>query len=82
MTLWLILLLIWLGGIPAAILVTAAIGSRWYQHRLERASRAYRKTTAAILAFDAQCGRRAHHEQLHGWTSGRRYRRAAGRRPV
>ena len=81
MTLWLILLLIWLGGIPAAILVTAAIGSRWYQHRLDRASRAYQKT-AALLVFDARCGRRLHHEQLHAWTSARRYRRAAGRRPV
>ena len=81
MTLWLILLLIWLGGIPAAILVTAAIGSRWYQHRLERASRAYRKT-AALLAFDARCGRRMHPEQVHRWASGRRYRRATGRRPV
>jgi hypothetical protein len=81
MTLWLILLLIWLGGIPAAILVTAAIGSRWYQHRLERASRAYRHT-AAIFAFDARCGRRGHPERLHARTSARRYRRVVGRRPV
>jgi hypothetical protein len=81
MTLWLILLLIWLGGIPAAILVTAAIGSRWYQHRLERASRAYRKT-AALLAFDPSCERRMHHEQAHALTSPRRYRRVVGRRPV
>jgi hypothetical protein len=81
MTLWLILLLIWLGGIPAAILVTAAIGSRWYQHRLERASRAYRKT-AALLSFDARCGRRVHTEQMHALTSPRRYRRVVGRRPV
>jgi hypothetical protein len=81
MTLWLILLLIWLGGIPAAILVTAAIGSRWYQHRLARASRAYRHT-ASLLAFDARCGRRAHHEQLNAWTSRRPHRRAPGRRPV
>jgi hypothetical protein len=81
MTLWLILLLIWLGGIPAAILVTAAIGSRWYQHRLERASRTYRNT-AALLAFDARCGRRAHPERMHALTSARRYRRGSGRRPV
>jgi hypothetical protein len=81
MTLWLILLLIWLGGIPAAILVTAAVGSRWYQHRLDRASRAYRKT-AALLLLDPRCGRRVHHDQLHALPSARRYRRAAGRRPV
>jgi hypothetical protein len=81
MTLWLILLLIWLGGIPAAILVTAAVGSRWYQHRLERASRAYRKT-AALLAFDPRCEHRSHAEQLPAWTPRRRYRRATGRRTV
>jgi hypothetical protein len=81
MTLWLVLLLIWLGGIPAAILVTAAVGSRWYQHRLERASRAYNKT-AAILAFDTRCGRRGHPDRPHTWRSGRGYRRPAGRRPV
>jgi hypothetical protein len=81
MTLWLILLLIWLGGIPAAILVTAAIGSRWYQHRLERVPRAYRKT-AALLSFDVRCGRRVHPGQTHALTSPRRYRRATGRRPV
>jgi hypothetical protein len=81
MTLWLILLLIWLGGIPAAILVTAAIGSRWYQHRLERASRAYRKT-AALLLFDPRCGRRVHSEQAHALTTARRYRRVIGRRSV
>jgi hypothetical protein len=81
MTLWLILLLIWLGGIPAGLLVTAAVGSRWYQHRLHRASRAYRKT-AALLMLDPRCGRRMHHEQMHTWTSERRYRRAGSRRPV
>ena len=81
MTLWLILLLIWLAGIPAAILVTAAIGSRWYQHRLERAARAYRKT-AALLAFDAHCGRRLHARRVTGWAAERGHRRATWRRPV
>jgi hypothetical protein len=76
MALWLILLLVWFGGIPAAIVVTAVLGSRWYDHKLARAARAYRKR-AALLGFD-RCGRRAHAARLaHG-----SYRRAAGRRPV
>jgi hypothetical protein len=79
MTLWLILLLIWLGGIPAAILVSAAIGSHWYERRLERSSRASRKS-AVLLAFDERCGRRARPDGLRSWASTRRYRRAAGRR--
>ena len=81
MTLWLILLLIWLAGIPGAILVTAAIGSRWYQHRLDRATRAYRKSPV-LLAFDARCGRRGHPARGQGFGPEMRYRRASWRRPV
>jgi hypothetical protein len=78
MTLWLILLLIWLAGIPGAVLVTAAIGSRWYQHR---ASRAYRKS-AVLLAFDARCGRRRHDIRARRWSAENGSRRATWRRPV
>jgi hypothetical protein len=84
MTLWLILLVVWLAGIPAAVLVTAAIGWRWHEHRLARASRAYRKRAALLVqrARDPRCGRRAHPGRFEAWTSPRGYRRATGRRPV
>jgi hypothetical protein len=72
--LWLILLLVWLGGIPAAIVVTAAIGSRWHEHKL---ARAYRRR-AALMGFDRRCGARGHAARIAAWS----YRRAAGRRPV
>jgi hypothetical protein len=84
MTVWLILLLVWLAGIPAAVIVTAAIGSRWHEHRLARASRAYRKRAARLVqrARDPRCGRRGHPGRFGTWAAPRGNRRAAGRRPV
>jgi hypothetical protein len=77
MALWLILLLVWLGGIPAAIVATAVLGSRWQEHKLARAARAYRRR-AALMGFDQRCGARGHAARIAAWS----YRRAAGRRPV
>jgi len=77
MALWLILLVVWFGGIPAAIVVMAALGSRWHQHKLAQAGRAYRRR-AALMSLDPRCGARAHAARLAEWS----YRRAAGRRPV
>jgi hypothetical protein len=36
MTLWLILLLVWVAGIAAAVLLAAAIGPRWIDWRVRR----------------------------------------------
>jgi hypothetical protein len=84
MTVWLILLLVWLAGIPAAVLVTAVIGSRWYERRLARASRSYRSRAAKLVlrARDTGCGRRGHLARVDAWPAPRGYRRATGRRPA
>ena len=78
MALWLILLLVWLAGIPAAIVVTAVLGSRWHDHKLARAAARLQEAGARCSGFD-RCGRRAHGRAPR---APRPYRRAAGRRPV
>jgi hypothetical protein len=66
MTLWLILLAVWLVGIPATVLIGSLLGVGYDQHRLARLAKARAATLRARrpLAARWKCGSRAHHRAL------------------
>jgi hypothetical protein len=78
MTLWLVLLAVWLVGIPASVLMCALLGVGYDQHRLARLAR----TRAAIatptrsITRPRDCNRRMH---LAARDFHRSVRRSSGR---
>jgi hypothetical protein len=82
MTLWLILLLVWLAGIPAAIVSTAVLSSQWHEWRRQRlpVPRQGRRAWLALSARELDCGGRVHGLRLRAWNARRGFRRVPGRR--
>jgi hypothetical protein len=74
MTLWLVLVAVWLVGIPASVLVCAVLGVSYDERRLARSAerRAVAPVAKRRVALPLDCGRRAHRAAggFHG--SGRR----------
>jgi len=83
MTLWLVLLAVWLVGIPASVLLCALLGVGYDQHRLARLSRTRAAVGYARLGMvrprirPLECWRRRHHA---AWGFHRTVRRSSGRR--